>query len=59
LLFSEEAPAAGLDRINGELREVYAAAGAPEAWRFSCHATGPMETAAMRAEILAFLQQWM
>jgi dienelactone hydrolase len=52
-------PPAGLDRIDRELREVYAAADAPEAWRLSRHATGHMETAAMRAEIIAFLQQWM
>lgn len=52
-------PPAGLDRIDRELRQVYAAAGAPEAWRLSRHATGHMETAAMRAEVVAFLQQWL
>jgi hypothetical protein len=51
-------PPAGLDRIDRELREVYAAAGAPDAWRLSRHATGHMETATMRAEIIAFLRQW-
>lgn len=52
-------PSAGLDRIDRELREVYAGAGAPEAWHLSRHATGHMETAAMRAEILAFLRRWL
>jgi len=52
-------PPAGLDRIDQELREVYAAAGVPEAWSLSRHATGHMETASMRAEVIAFLQQWL
>jgi len=33
--------------------------GAPEAWRLSRHATGHLETAAMRAEIVAFLRRWL
>jgi hypothetical protein len=49
-------PPDGLDRIDGELRAVYAAAGAPGAWRLSRHGTGHMETAAMRAEVIAFLR---
>jgi len=52
-------PPAGLDRIDQELREVYAAAGVPEAWSLSRHATGHMETASMQAEVIAFLQQWL
>lgn len=52
-------PPDGLDRIDAELREVYAAAGAPEAWRLSRHATGHMETAAMRGEVVGFLQAWL
>jgi dienelactone hydrolase len=52
-------PADGLDRIDRELRAVYEAAGAPEAWRLSRHATGHMETAAMRAEVVSFLQEWL
>jgi hypothetical protein len=38
---------------------VYEAAGAPDAWRLSRHATGHMETAAMRAEVIDFLQRWL
>jgi hypothetical protein len=52
-------PPDGLDRIDGELREVYAEAGMPEAWRLSRHATGHMETAAMRAEVISFLRDWL
>jgi dienelactone hydrolase len=52
-------PPDGLDRIDAALREVYAAQGQPEAWRLSRYATGHQETAAMRAEITAFLQQWL
>jgi acetyl esterase/lipase len=48
-------PPAGLDRVDAELRRVYAAAGAPEAWRLSRYETGHFETAAGRAEIVAFL----
>ncbi len=49
----------GLDRIDAELQEVYAAAGAPDAWRLSRHATGHLETAAMRAEVIGFLREWL
>jgi dienelactone hydrolase len=52
-------PPDGLDRIDRELRAVYEAAGAPEAWRLSRHAPGHMETAAMRAEVVGFLQRWL
>jgi len=52
-------PPEGLDRIDAELKEVYATAGAPDAWRLSRHATGHMETAAMRKEVVGFLQEWM
>ena len=57
--FDRLTPPAGLDRIDAALREVYAAAGAPAAWRLSRHATGHLETAAMRAEIVAFLREWL
>lgn len=50
-------PPEGLDRIDAELRQVYAAAGAPDRWRLSRHAVGHVETAAMRAEIVAFLER--
>ena len=46
-----------LDRIDAELRRAYAAAGEPEAWRLSRYPCGHMETAAMRAEIVEFLDR--
>ena len=52
-------PPDGLDRIDAELREVYAAAGAADAWRLSRYPCGHLETAAMRAEITDFLQTWL
>jgi dienelactone hydrolase len=52
-------PPDGLDRIDAALREVYAASGHADAWRLSRYACGHLETAAMRAEITAFLQQWL
>jgi hypothetical protein len=58
-IFDPLTPPDGLDRIDAALREVYAASGATDAWRLSRYATGHMETAAMRAEIIAFLQRWL
>jgi dienelactone hydrolase len=52
-------PPDGLERIDRELRRVYAAAGAPDAWRLSVHDTGHLETAAMRAEIMQFLDRFL
>jgi dienelactone hydrolase len=52
-------PPAGLDRIDAALRRVYADHGAPEAWKLRRFETGHFETAAMRAEILAFLTRWL
>lgn len=39
------------------LKAVYEAAGAPENWRLSRYRTGHQETAAMRQEILDYLEQ--
>ena len=52
-------PPAGLERIDAELGRVYAALGAPEAWQLRRYAIGHFETAAMRAEVVAFLKQWL
>lgn len=52
-------PPEGLERVDRRLREVYAARGAPEAWRLSCHDVGHVETRAMRAEALEFLRRWL
>ena len=52
-------PPAGLDRIDQHLRKVYQKHGAPEAWKLLRYNIGHFETAAMRAEIISFLQQWL
>jgi len=50
-------PLAGLRRIDGALRDVYAAYGAPEAWRLVIDNTDHFETPRLRAEALAFLEK--
>ena len=52
-------PAAGLDRIDRELKKVYSAHGAPEAWNLIRYDIGHFETAAMRFEIMLFLEKWL
>jgi dienelactone hydrolase len=52
-------PPAGLDRIDAELRQVYAAEGAPQAWKLLRYDSGHFESAAMRAEVLSFLEEWL
>jgi dienelactone hydrolase len=52
-------PPAGLDRINQELRQVYEALGAKDAWQMMRYETGHFETAHMRSEILSFLKKWL
>jgi hypothetical protein len=51
-------PVDGLDRIDEELRTAYRNAGAPGAWRLLRYDGGHEETAAMRAEIDAFLEKF-
>ena len=57
--FDALTPPAGLDRIDAELRQVYEAESAPEAWKLVRNDIGHFETAAMRATILSFLDQWL
>ncbi len=52
-------PPAGLDRIDRELKGIYAAHGSPDAWRLVRSETGHFETGRMRAEALAFLEKWL
>lgn len=52
-------PPQGLDRIDAELRQVYAQAGAAEAWKLLRYEVLHMETAEMRAEALAWLERWL
>ena len=50
-------PPAGLFSIDEALRRVYTEAGAPDAWRQCVFPCGHVETPAMRAEVLSFLQR--
>ena len=50
-------PPAGLERIDRELKKVYAAAGRPDNWKLSRYDAGHQETAEGRREILAFLKE--
>lgn len=57
--FDPLTPPAGLDRIDAQLRTIYADLGAPEAWRLHRSPTGHFETAAMRVEVLSWLRRWL
>ena len=48
-------PVAGLDKIDRELREVYASAGHPQNWQLLRYDGGHLETPAMREQI----RQWL
>jgi hypothetical protein len=50
-------PVAGLDRIERELNEVYAAAGKPENWKLLRYDVGHQETPEGREAIRAFLKR--
>jgi dienelactone hydrolase len=52
-------PPEGLDIIDSELKKAYAKAGARNAWKLLRYEIGHFETAAMRAEILEFLEKWL
>jgi hypothetical protein len=58
-LYDPLTPSAGLDRIDHELREAPISTGALAACRLSSHVAAHLKTAAMRAEVIAFLQQWL
>jgi len=50
-------PAAGLDRIDRELRDVYRRLGHPENWKLLRYDVGHAEPPDMRNDILAFLRE--
>ena len=58
-IYDKLTPPEGLDRIDAEVSAAYETAGAPEAWRLSRYDVGHFETAAMRAEVMEFLRQWL
>jgi hypothetical protein len=49
----------GLDIIDRELQQVYAAAGHPERWKLLRYDVEHVETPEGRQEIIAFLQRFM
>ena len=52
-------PPSGLDRIDAELRRVYALESASDAWKLLRYDTGHFENRAMRGEIMSFLKRWL
>jgi dienelactone hydrolase len=52
-------PAAGLDRIDRELKAVYQQLGQPDRWKLRRYDVGHAEPPEMRRDIMAFLRQWM
>ena len=52
-------PLEGLERIDAELKEVYARFGASDAWRLCRYPVGHREIHSMRKEALTFLEKWL
>jgi dienelactone hydrolase len=52
-------PASGLERVDAELKRVYAAAGAPEAWKLITYPQGHFENPEMRQHVLGWLKRWL
>ncbi|MBC7922353.1 MAG: alpha/beta fold hydrolase [Ferruginibacter sp.] len=57
--FDPLTPLRGLEKIDRALREIYRQEGAPDAWQLRIYEAGHQETPAMRADVLAFLKQWL
>ncbi|WP_114752492.1 dienelactone hydrolase family protein [Pleomorphovibrio marinus] len=57
--FDPLTPLEGLEIIDKELKAVYAAEGAPEAWKLKIYDVGHEETEEMREDILQFLREWL
>jgi hypothetical protein len=56
-IYDRLTPLAGLDKIDRELKKVYGEMGAKDSWKLSKYDIGHFETAAMRSEILGFLEK--
>ena len=52
-------PPEGMDRISAELDQVYADLGAADAWEIHRYPVEHVETADMRAKVMAFLKRWL
>jgi hypothetical protein len=57
--FDALTPLKGLEIIDGNLKEVYAEQGAPEAWELKIYDVPHLENAEMREDILAFFRKWL
>ncbi len=57
--YDQLTPEDGVDRIEAELKQVYADQGASDAWTLSRYDCGHMETAAMRQEVVEYLRRWL
>ena len=58
-IYDRLTPLSGLEKIDAHLKETYRKENAADAWKLINYHTGHMETAAMRAEVVAFLEKWM
>jgi dienelactone hydrolase len=52
-------PPQGLERIDAELKRVYAGAGVPEAWKLMTWDQGHFENPEMRQQIIAWFKRWL
>jgi hypothetical protein len=52
-------PPAGLERIDRDLRNVYEAEQAEDAWQLKRYESGHFETAQMRSAVISFLKRWL
>ncbi|QMU29031.1 dienelactone hydrolase family protein [Adhaeribacter radiodurans] len=52
-------PQKGLEKIDADLKKVYAAENASDAWKLKVYPVGHLETAEMRRDIMAFLKKWL
>ena len=57
--FDPLTPLKGLEKIDTNLRKVYAADGAPEAWKLKIYEAEHQETPEMRKDIMVFLKEWL
>jgi len=57
--FDRLTPAVGLDRIDAELKEVYAQQGRPENWQLLRYPVGHEETPEMREQVRTFLRKYL
>lgn len=57
--FDPLTPMKGLNKIDTDLQQVYAAAGAPDAWKLNIYPVGHLENPEMRRDIMDFLKKWL